>query len=154
MKTGGVLACTFGPRTDETCCEWLALLPPLTRVCWPLMTGAVMPESFRKKSIWLVRYLRNKLSVTIWRFLPVSSYWREKQFISHVPSRSTKKSLSYLSKNTCSTNWRYDQIPHFSESLMLFDLFYLLYICRFLFSVSGVFVIIHSPFRQLQPAFC
>jgi Transposase and inactivated derivatives, IS1 family len=28
-KTGGVLAYTFGPRTDETCRELLALLTPL-----------------------------------------------------------------------------------------------------------------------------
>lgn len=27
-KTGGVLACTFGPRTDETCRELLVLLTP------------------------------------------------------------------------------------------------------------------------------
>ncbi|AHA64739.1 Transposase [Shigella dysenteriae 1617] len=27
-KTGGVLAYTFGPRTDETCRELLALLTP------------------------------------------------------------------------------------------------------------------------------
>ena len=29
-KTGGVLAYTFGPRTDETCRELLALLEPFT----------------------------------------------------------------------------------------------------------------------------
>ncbi|WP_350355609.1 IS1 family transposase [Serratia symbiotica] len=31
-KTGGVLAYTFGSRTDKTCRQLLALLPPLS-VC-------------------------------------------------------------------------------------------------------------------------
>ncbi len=43
-KTGGVLAYTFGPRTDQTCRELLALLTPfnigmLTSDDWAAMAG-------------------------------------------------------------------------------------------------------------------
>ncbi|AHA64718.1 Transposase [Shigella dysenteriae 1617] len=39
-KTGGVLAYTFGPRTDETCRELLALLTPFNI---GMITSEVMP---------------------------------------------------------------------------------------------------------------
>ncbi|KLH11844.1 transposase [Escherichia coli] len=50
-KTGGVLAYTFGPRTDETCRELRALLTLLPSACWPLTNGVVTLESYRRRSI-------------------------------------------------------------------------------------------------------
>ena len=38
-KTGGVLAYTFGPRTDQTCRELLALLTPFNELCLFQISG-------------------------------------------------------------------------------------------------------------------
>jgi insertion element IS1 protein InsB len=50
-KNGGVLAYTFGPRTDETCRKLLVLLTPFNIGMIPAMIGGVMPERCRRKNI-------------------------------------------------------------------------------------------------------
>ena len=67
-KTGGVLACTFGPRTDETCRELLALLTPfnigmLTTDEWGSYTRALPKEKHLTGKIFAQRIERNNLTL-------------------------------------------------------------------------------------------
>ncbi|VTQ25034.1 transposase IS1 orfB [Streptococcus pneumoniae] len=67
-KTGGVLACTFGPRTDETCRELLALLTPfnigmLTTDEWGSYTRALPKEKHLTGKIFTQRIERNNLTL-------------------------------------------------------------------------------------------
>nr|WP_251362965.1 IS1 family transposase [Escherichia coli] len=90
-KTGGVLACTFGPRTDQTCRELLALLTPfnigmLTSDDWDSygrevpknkhLTGKILPQRIERNNLTL----RTRISG-----------WLVKQPASHAQLRSTKK---------------------------------------------------------------
>lgn len=67
-KTGGVLACTFGSRTDQTCRELLALLTPfnigmLTSDDWDSygrevpknkhLTGKILPQRIERNNLTL-----------------------------------------------------------------------------------------------------
>ena len=67
-KTGGVLAYTFGPRTDETCRELLALLTPfnigmLTTDEWGSYTRALPKEKHLTGKIFAQRIERNNLTL-------------------------------------------------------------------------------------------
>lgn len=67
-KTGGVLACTFGPRTDETCRELLALLTPfnigmLTTDERGSYTRALPKEKHLTGKIFAQRIERNNLTL-------------------------------------------------------------------------------------------
>ncbi|KDW68744.1 putative transposase [Escherichia coli 2-005-03_S4_C1] len=67
-KTGGVLACTFGPRTDETCRELLVLLTPfnigmLTTDEWGSYTRALPKEKHLTGKIFTQRIERNNLTL-------------------------------------------------------------------------------------------
>ncbi|EFG4207902.1 IS1 family transposase, partial [Escherichia coli] len=67
-KTGGVLAYTFGPRTDETCRELLALLTPfnigmLTTDEWGNYTRALPKEKHLTGKIFTQRIERNNLTL-------------------------------------------------------------------------------------------
>lgn len=64
--TGGVLAYTFGPRTDETCRELLALLAPftigmLTTDEWGSYTRELPKEKHLTDKIFTQRIERNNL---------------------------------------------------------------------------------------------
>lgn len=67
-KTGGVLACTFGPRTDESCRELLALLTPftigmLTTDEWGSYTRELPKEKHLTGKIFTQRIERNNLTL-------------------------------------------------------------------------------------------
>lgn len=67
-KTGGVLAYTFGPRTDETCRELLALLTPfnigmLTTDEWGIYARALPKEKHLTGKISTQRIERNNLTL-------------------------------------------------------------------------------------------
>lgn len=67
-KTGGVLAYTFGPRTDETCRELLALLTPftigmLTTDEWGSCTRELPKEKHLTGKIFTQRIERNNLTL-------------------------------------------------------------------------------------------
>ncbi|CAD5747073.1 IS1, transposase orfB [Escherichia coli] len=67
-KTGGVLAYTFGPRTDETCRELLALLTPfnigmLTTDEWGSYARALPKEKHLTGKIFTQRIERNNLTL-------------------------------------------------------------------------------------------
>ncbi|EFF9497449.1 IS1 family transposase [Escherichia coli] len=67
-KTGGVLAYTFGPRTDETCRELLVLLTPfnigmLTTDEWGSYTRALPKEKHLTGKIFAQRIERNNLTL-------------------------------------------------------------------------------------------
>lgn len=67
-KTGGVLAYTFGPRTDETCREVLALLTPLnigviTSDDWGSYARGVPKEKHQTGKIFTQRVERNNLAL-------------------------------------------------------------------------------------------
>ena len=67
-KTGDVLAYTFGPRTDETCRELLALLTPfnigmLTTDEWGSYTRALPKEKHLTGKIFTQRIERNNLTL-------------------------------------------------------------------------------------------
>ena len=67
-KTGGVLAYTFGPRTDETCRELLALLAPfntgmITRDDWGSYAREVPKEKHLTGKIFTKRIERNNLTL-------------------------------------------------------------------------------------------
>lgn len=67
-KTGGVLACTFGPRTGETCRELLALLTPfnigmLTTDERGSYTRALPKEKHLTGKIFAQRIERNNLTL-------------------------------------------------------------------------------------------
>ena len=68
QKRGGVLAYTFGPRTDETCRELPALLPPfnigmLTPDEWGRYTRALPKEKHLTGKIFTQRIERNNLTL-------------------------------------------------------------------------------------------
>ncbi|EHK2844457.1 IS1 family transposase [Escherichia coli] len=67
-KTGGVLVYTFGPRTDETCCELLALLAPftigmLTTDEWGSYTRELPKKKHLAGKIFTQRIDRNNLTL-------------------------------------------------------------------------------------------
>ncbi|MCS3406118.1 IS1 family transposase [Serratia sp. AKBS12] len=67
-KTGGVLACTFGPRTDETCRELLALLTPftigmITSDDWGSYAREVPKDKHLTGKIFTQRIERNNLTL-------------------------------------------------------------------------------------------
>ncbi|WP_155963373.1 IS1 family transposase [Enterobacter sp. BIDMC 29] len=67
-KTGGVLAYTFGPRTDETCRELLALLTPftigmLTSDNWGSYDREVLQDKHLTGKIFTQRIERNNLTL-------------------------------------------------------------------------------------------
>lgn len=67
-KTGGVLAYTFGPRTDETCREFLALLTPfnigmLTTDDWGSYARELPKEKHLTGKIFTQRIERNNLTL-------------------------------------------------------------------------------------------
>ena len=67
-KTGGALACTFGPRTDEICRELLALLAPftlgmLTTDEWGSYTRELPKEKPLTGKIFTQRIERNNLTL-------------------------------------------------------------------------------------------
>ena len=68
QKRGGVLAYTFGPRTDETCRELPALLTPfnigmLTTDEWGSYTRALPKEKHLTGKIFTQRIERNNLTL-------------------------------------------------------------------------------------------
>lgn len=104
-KTGGVLAYTFGPRTDQTCRELLALLTPfnigiLTSDDWDSYGRVVPKNKHLTGKIFTQRIERNNLTLRT----HIKRLAR-KQSASHAQLRSTKKRSEHLSKNTYSTNW-------------------------------------------------
>ena len=109
-KTGGVLAYTFGLRTDQTCRELLALLTPfnigmLTSDDWGSYGRVVPKNKHLTGKIFTQRIERNNLTLRT----HIKRLAR-KQSASHAQLRSTKKWSERLSKNTCSTNWMHYQI--------------------------------------------
>lgn len=67
-KTGGVLAYTFGPRTDETCRELLALLTPfnigmITSDDWGSYAREVAKEKHLTGKLFTQRIERNNLTL-------------------------------------------------------------------------------------------
>ena len=67
-KTGGVLAYTFGPRTDETCRELLALLTPfnigmITSDDWGSYSREVPKDKHLTGKIFTQRIERNNLTL-------------------------------------------------------------------------------------------
>lgn len=67
-KNGGVLAYTFGPRTDETCRELLALLSPftigmITSDNWGSYTREVPQDKHLTGKIFTQRIERNNLTL-------------------------------------------------------------------------------------------
>ncbi|EBN5354558.1 IS1 family transposase, partial [Salmonella enterica subsp. enterica serovar Typhimurium] len=67
-KTGGILAYTFGPRTDETCRELLALLVPfkigmITSDSWGSYAREVPKEKHLTGKIFTQRIERNNLTL-------------------------------------------------------------------------------------------
>lgn len=67
-RTGGVLAYTFGPRTDETCRELLALLAPfnigmITSDDWGSYAREVPKEKHLTGKIFTQRIERNNLTL-------------------------------------------------------------------------------------------
>lgn len=67
-KTGGVLTYTFGPRTDETCRELLALLTPynigmLTTDDWGSYAREILKEKHLTGKIFTQRIERNNLTL-------------------------------------------------------------------------------------------
>ena len=91
-KTGGVLAYTFGPRTDQTCRELLALLTPFNI---GMLTsddrgsyGRVVPKNKHLTGkIFTQRIERNNLTLRT----RIKRLARKKQSASHAQLRSTKK---------------------------------------------------------------
>ena len=67
-KNGGVLACTFGPGTDETCRELLALLTPfsigmITSDGWGSYRREVPKDKHLTGKIFTQRIERNNLTL-------------------------------------------------------------------------------------------
>lgn len=90
-KTGGVLAYTFGPRTDQTCRELLALLTPfnigiLTSDDWDSYGRVVPKNKHLTGKIFTQRIERNNLTLRT----HIKRLAR-KQSASHAQLRSTKK---------------------------------------------------------------
>ncbi|AHA65532.1 Transposase [Shigella dysenteriae 1617] len=84
-KTGGVLAYTFGPRTDETCRELLALLTPfnigmITSDDWGSYGREVPKDKHLTGKIFTQRIERNNLTLA----QPALSAWLVKQSASRV----------------------------------------------------------------------
>lgn len=67
-KTGGILAYTFGPRTDETCRELLSLFTPfnigmITSNDWESYAREVPKEKHLTGKIFTQRFERNNLTL-------------------------------------------------------------------------------------------
>ncbi len=67
-KTGGVVAYTFGPRTDETCMELLTLLTPfnigmITSDNWGCYAREVPQDKYLTGKIFTQRIERNNLTL-------------------------------------------------------------------------------------------
>ncbi len=68
QKNGGILACTFSPRTDETCRELLALLTPfsigmITTDDWGRYAREVPKDKHLTGKIFTQRIERNNLTL-------------------------------------------------------------------------------------------
>lgn len=106
-KTGGVLAYTFGQRTDETCRELLALLTPfnigmITSDDWGNYASEVPKEKHLTGKIFTQRIERNNLTLRI----------RIKRLARRTIcfSRSVElheKVIGAFIENTSSTNWNH-----------------------------------------------
>lgn len=59
------------PSTNQMSSEGIIFAPSL------------MPEKYRRRSIWRAKYSLSVLNVTTWRWEPASSVWPEKQSASH-----------------------------------------------------------------------
>ena len=116
-KTGGVLAYTFGPRTDETCRELLALLTPftigmLTTDEWGSYARELPKEKHLTGKIFTQHIERNNLTLRT----------RIKRLARRTIcfSRSVElheKVIGAFIENICSTNWSH----HPSDELSLDD---------------------------------
>ncbi|ACR70899.1 IS1 family transposase [Edwardsiella ictaluri] len=108
-KTGGVLAYTFGPKTDESCRELLVLITPFNIGMITSdnrssdgrevpkdkhLTGKILTQRIVRNNLTLRTHIKRLARKTICFSRSV---------------RSTKKSSELLSKNTCSTDWMHHQ---------------------------------------------
>lgn len=106
-KHGGVLAYTFGPRTDETCRELLALLTPfnigmVTTDDWGSYARELPKEKHPTDKIFTQRIEHNNLTLRT----------RIKRLARRTIcfSRSVElheKVIGAFIENTCSTNWNH-----------------------------------------------
>jgi len=108
-KTGGVLVYTFGPRTDETCRELLALLMPfnigmITSDDWGSYRREVPKDMHLTGKIFTQRIERNNLTLRT----RIKRLTRKTICFSR-SVELREKSSERLSKNTCSTNWKHHQ---------------------------------------------
>ncbi|OFC61826.1 transposase [Candidatus Erwinia dacicola] len=103
--TGGVLAYTFGPRTDETCRELLTLLTPfsigmLTSDNWGSYAREVPKEKHLMGKIFTQRIERNTLTLrTRIKRLARKTICFSRSIEVH------EKVIGSFIESTCSTNW-------------------------------------------------
>lgn len=107
-KSGGVLAYTFGPRTDETCRELPELLKPfstgmITRDNRSSYTREMPQDKHLVGKIFTRRIERNNLTLLL-----TSNDQPGKRFAFHAPWKFTK-SHWFIYRKHCTTDWSHYQ---------------------------------------------